>query len=63
MQRLDPRVSALYAIVAQPSAMRGYEDLAKAYSSINMVDEAEAVRFLISEKFCDNSSDTNEKQL
>lgn len=39
------------SVVSMPSAERGYEELASLYDKAGMAEEAEAVRFLISEKF------------
>lgn len=44
------------AIVEKPDAKRGYEGLLSSYESMGMSEEAECVRFLISEKFDANGS-------
>lgn len=44
-------MSAVSELVSLPSAERGYRDLASCYREAGMGEEAEAVEFLISEKF------------
>lgn len=38
-------------ILDSPSAERGYEELARRYEECGMMEEAEALKFLVSEKF------------
>lgn len=58
----DPRASALSSLASFPGAARGYEEFARALDSVGMPEDAEAVRFLISEKFRDHRSGSDEEQ-
>lgn len=55
-------ISALVAILENPFAEKGYEDLKKYYESNNLKNESAAVDYLIKNKFNDNHSNTSEKQ-
>lgn len=44
-----------------PNAEKGYEDFKKYLISNNMTNEASALDYLIREKFCDQSSNTNQE--
>jgi len=43
--------SAISLIVESPWARRGYEELASYYESAGQADNAEVLRFVVSEKF------------
>ena len=63
MRSVDKRVSALLMVVEIPSARKGYEDLATSYELMSMSDEADCVRFLVSEKFDADDSLARKEQL
>lgn len=50
-------ITALALIMESPEAEKGYEDLREYFRSNELVNEAEAVDFLLKEKFHDNSPD------
>lgn len=54
--------SALNLILEHPSAEKGYKDLSFFYLSNKMQQNAEAINFLIKEKFNDNDSNISKKQ-
>lgn len=62
MRTIDRLMSSLSLLASFPAAERGYEELASYYQEIGRVDDAEAVRFLISEKFRANDPDNNKEQ-
>ena len=50
-------------VAENPIAERPYEELEKAYKAAGMEDDAEAVRFLIGERFANvDGSDPDEEQ-
>lgn len=62
VRQIDGYVSALARIASAPSSQGGYEELLKCYRSAGMAEEAEAVSFLISEKFRANGADSDSGQ-
>lgn len=62
MRSVGVVMAGVASVVSMPSAERGYEELASLYERAGMADEAEAVRFLISEKFRAHDPDTDEGQ-
>lgn len=62
MRQVDLRVSALAKIAAHPSSSGGYEELLRHYMADGMSAEAEAVSFLISEKFRADGSNSDPEQ-
>jgi hypothetical protein len=63
MRQIEQAIKALYCIVERPSASKCYEDLANFYSSIGMHEDSEALKYLISEKFCAHDPDNYTEQL
>lgn len=55
-------MSSLSLLVSLPAAERGYRELASYYEEAGRDEDAQAVRFLISEKFRANDPDNNEEQ-
>lgn len=55
-------MSSLSLLASFPAAERGYEELASYYEEAGRAEDAQAVRFLISEKFRANDPDNNEEQ-
>jgi hypothetical protein len=50
-------------VAENPIAERPYEELGRAYKAAGMEDDAEAVRFLIGERFANvDGSDSDEEQ-
>jgi len=62
LRQVDGLISALARIAAAPSSSGGYEELLRCYISAGMSEEAEAVSFLISEKFRANGSSSCPEQ-
>jgi hypothetical protein len=62
MQKLDWREAflAFDLILERPFIEKGYKDLSKFYLNNKMKDNADAIDFLIKEKFNANSSNTDE---
>ena len=54
-------IKALVLIIESPWAQKGYEDLEKYFKSNNMKNEAEAINFLLKEKFNAHNSNTIEE--
>jgi len=54
-------INSLVFIMKSPNTEKGYEDFKKYLISNNMKDEADALGYLIQEKFCDQSSDNNQE--
>jgi len=54
-------MSSLSLLVSFPAAERGYKELASYYEEDGRVDDAQAIKFLISEKFRADDPDNNEK--
>lgn len=54
-------IRSLILIMESPNAEKGYEDFKKYLISNNMTNEASALDYLIREKFCDQSSNTNQE--
>lgn len=61
-QALDPRISALLLVLDLPGTRKGYDDLASAYEWAGMKEEAEVLRYLVSERFCADPSSPDEEQ-
>lgn len=59
---LDPRAAALILVLDLPGTRKGYDDLASAYESTGMAEEAEVLRYLVSERFGADPSSPDEKQ-
>lgn len=59
---LDPRISALILVLEHPGARKGYDDLAVAYESAGMVEEAGVLRYMVSERFGADPSHPYEEQ-
>lgn len=55
-------METLVEIVEAPSAERAYHDLKKHYVNNEMTEEAQAVDFLIKQKFNVNNSNTDKEQ-
>jgi hypothetical protein len=57
----DCLFSALNFVLENPRAERGYEALRDCYRRSGMNEEADAVAFLLKERFIANDSDTHQK--
>jgi len=57
----DKAFSAFKLILEYPSAEKGYKDLCNFYNKNKMQKNAEAINFLIKEKFNDNDSDISKE--
>lgn len=62
MRQVDGLVASLARIASAPSSRGGYEELMRCYVTAGRTEEAEAVSFLISEKFRANGTDTDAGQ-
>lgn len=58
----DKAISAFKLILEHPSAEKGYKNLSDFYIKNKMQLNAEAINFLIKEKFDDNNSNISKKQ-
>jgi len=56
------RIEALASILNNPSAERSYEELQRQYRLDGMIEESEAIGFLIREKFHADASNIDKKQ-
>lgn len=55
-------MSALLLVLDRPETRKGYDDLAAAYDSMGMSEEAGVLRHLVSERFGADSSYPDEEQ-
>jgi len=62
MRSIERAAEAVELIMERPWARKGYEDLASYYDSTGMGDEAEVVRFLVSERFGADHTSPDEEQ-